>query len=114
MPQLSCTMTSSEAACLAELSSGEEEFDEQEALLDIMTEVPKNMKRIAGKSLPIEVGRAFVSYFKTHGTNLPIFQKFVSRKARKFVAQGNRLLLPAIEMGYFFGAVSPSFDGVNI
>jgi hypothetical protein len=43
MPQLSCTMTSSEAACLAELSSGEEEFDEQEALLDIMTEVPKNM-----------------------------------------------------------------------
>jgi hypothetical protein len=41
---------------LAELSSGEEPFEEHDALSNIMLEVPKNMKRIAGKSLPIEVG----------------------------------------------------------
>jgi hypothetical protein len=52
------TFYSSEAACLAELSSSDESFDEQEALSNIMLEVPKNMKRIAGKSLPVEVNHA--------------------------------------------------------
>lgn len=41
---------------MAELSSSDEKFDEQEELRNIMLEVPKNMKRIAGKSLPVEVG----------------------------------------------------------
>jgi len=92
---------------LAELSSGEEPFEEHDTLSHIMLEVPKNMKRIAGKSLPIEVGQ-LKELDRVCSLTPFSLQKFVSRKARKFVAQGNRLLLPAIELGYFFGAVSYS------
>ncbi|GHJ86750.1 hypothetical protein NliqN6_3152 [Naganishia liquefaciens] len=75
-----------EAACTAEMqSSGEESADRQAALTTMMSEVPKNLKKIAGKSLPIE--------------------KFVSRKARKFASQNQRLILPAIELSYFFGTL---------
>lgn len=32
-------------------------------------------------------------------------QKFVARKARKFIHQGNRLFLPAMELAYVFGQI---------
>lgn len=75
----------SEAACLAEMAADDEGFAEQAKLDAIMADVPKSMRRLAGKSLPIE--------------------KFVSRKARKFMEQKHRLMLPAVEIGYFFGAL---------
>lgn len=77
---------SAQAASLAESLIDGESLEEKNTLDDLMAQVPKSTKKIAGKSLPIE--------------------KFVSRKARKFVSQGGRLILPAIELGYFFGAVS--------
>jgi hypothetical protein len=46
---------SCEAACLAELKSADEGIQDQAALNDMMAEVPRNLKKIAGKSLPIEV-----------------------------------------------------------
>jgi hypothetical protein len=105
---------SSEAACLAELSSGDEPFEEDELLHSIMQEVPKNMRRIAGKSLPIEVSLFYPGTAACGDRQLTwVVQKFVSRKARKFVSQGNRLMLPAIELGYFFGAVSDKAYGLR-
>ncbi|CAG8639446.1 11167_t:CDS:2, partial [Ambispora leptoticha] len=50
----------------------------------MMKKVPKLTQRIAGKSVPLE--------------------KFVSRKARKFVLQGYRLLLPACELTYVWNS----------
>lgn len=47
---------------------------------EIMRDVPDLMQRIAGKSIPLE--------------------KFVARRAKKYVHQGNRLVLPGIELGY--------------
>ncbi|KAJ9104235.1 hypothetical protein QFC19_004052 [Naganishia cerealis] len=76
---------SCEAACLAELQPVDEDKQDQAALNTMMAEVPRNLKKIAGKSLPIE--------------------KFVSRKARKFASQNHRLILPAIELSYFFGTL---------
>ncbi|PVF92998.1 hypothetical protein CPB86DRAFT_809145 [Serendipita vermifera] len=64
------------AVCLASID-GEKE---QEEAVMLMESVPGLLKKIAGKSIPLE--------------------KWVSRKARKFIAQGNRLLLPAIELSY--------------
>ena len=56
-----------------------------------MAQVPDLMQRIAGKSIPLE--------------------KFVARRARKFVAQGNRLTLPGIELAYVLNCLglSPRF-----
>lgn len=56
-----------------------------------MAQVPDLMQRIAGKSIPLE--------------------KFVARRARKFVAQGNRLALPGIELAYVLNCLglSPRF-----
>jgi hypothetical protein len=70
------------AVCLLEL--GDEEQKEEAAKL--MEKVPSLRQRIAGKSIPLE--------------------KFVARKARKFHDQGNRLALPALEMGYLFLAIA--------
>lgn len=53
---LTSIYTSCEAACLAEMQSNGEEVEGQTALNAMMAEVPKNLKKIAGKSLPIEVG----------------------------------------------------------
>jgi hypothetical protein len=36
-------------------SNGDESIEKQAALNAMMSEVPKNLKKIAGKSLPIEV-----------------------------------------------------------
>jgi hypothetical protein len=50
-----------------------------------MATLPSIMRRIAGKSIPIE--------------------KFVARKSKKFAAQG-RLMLPALELAYLLSALA--------
>ncbi|KAG8947808.1 hypothetical protein FRC04_010294 [Tulasnella sp. 424] len=49
-------------------------------------QVPGSMKKIAGKHIPVE--------------------KFVSRKSKKFLSQGNRLLHPTLEFCYMVGGMS--------
>ncbi|KAI5480892.1 outer membrane protein, IML2, mitochondrial/Tetratricopeptide repeat protein 39 [Pseudohyphozyma bogoriensis] len=68
-----------------------EQDAEPEKVMEGMKTVPDLMQRIANKSIPLE--------------------KFVSRRARKFVAQGGRLCLPGIELGYILNclALSPRF-----
>lgn len=51
----------------------------------LIESLPKLTKKIAGKSLPIE--------------------KLASRKGRKYLAQGNMLFLPAMELAYVFGSL---------
>lgn len=46
------------------MQSNGEQVENQTALNTMMAEVPKNLKKIAGKSLPIEVSRSFLS---SHG-----------------------------------------------
>jgi hypothetical protein len=53
-----------------------------------MKRVPDLMQRIAGKSIPLE--------------------KFVARRARKFVSQGNRLTLPGVELAYVLNCLGLS------
>ncbi|GAA5901953.1 hypothetical protein JCM5296_006311 [Sporobolomyces johnsonii] len=55
---------------------------------EIMKHVPDLMQRIAGKSIPLE--------------------KFVARRARKFVVQGNRLTLPGVELAYVLNCLGLS------
>lgn len=50
-----------------------------------MAQVPGLQQRIAGKSIPVE--------------------KFATRKAEKFKKQGDRLLLPALEITYMFQGI---------
>ncbi|KIJ64163.1 hypothetical protein HYDPIDRAFT_112092 [Hydnomerulius pinastri MD-312] len=68
-----------EAACLATLG-------EHAAAAKLMEKVSGLRQRIAGKSIPVE--------------------KFAARKARKYLSQKNRLLLPALELAYVFTAVA--------
>ncbi|KAI8814774.1 outer membrane protein Iml2/Tetratricopeptide repeat protein 39, partial [Cladochytrium replicatum] len=56
--------------------------DQPQRVIDLMNEVPGATKKVAGKSVPIE--------------------KLIARKARKFRDQGCRLMLPALEILYFF------------
>ncbi|KAL1413482.1 hypothetical protein Q8F55_001256 [Vanrija albida] len=56
-----------------------------ENILELMAELPKLGKKLAGKSLPIE--------------------KMCLRKGRKYLAQGNYLFLPAMELSYSFGLI---------
>lgn len=58
---------------------------------DIMNTVPDLMQRIAGKSIPLE--------------------KFVARRAKKYIQQGGRLCLPGIELAYVLNCLglSPRF-----
>ncbi|KAJ2994282.1 hypothetical protein HDV02_001717 [Globomyces sp. JEL0801] len=51
-------------------------------IADIMKEVPKHLKKVAGKSIPLE--------------------KFVARKARKYFIQNERLLIPGLEILYMW------------
>ncbi|KAJ3276315.1 hypothetical protein HK104_003670 [Borealophlyctis nickersoniae] len=67
------------------------------AVAAMMKQVPTLMQRVAGKSIPLE--------------------KFVARKSRKFHIQGNRLLLPWLEMLYLLNgldAVPPDVIPVHI
>ncbi|THU87395.1 hypothetical protein K435DRAFT_782464 [Dendrothele bispora CBS 962.96] len=82
------------AVCLLELADIEDrgEKDEKkvgpsskemrEQAIKLMEQVPNLRQKIAGKSIPLE--------------------KLVARKARKFIAQGGRLTLPALELAYLF------------
>ncbi|KAF5358693.1 hypothetical protein D9758_007656 [Tetrapyrgos nigripes] len=53
---------------------------------ELMKKVPGLRQKIAGKSIPLE--------------------KFVARKARKFLSQGGRLMLPGLELAYLFLAIA--------
>ncbi|KAI8968137.1 hypothetical protein BDB01DRAFT_726650 [Pilobolus umbonatus] len=59
--------------------------DSKEIACEMMAKVTSAKQKIAGKSIPLE--------------------KFVARKARKFIAQGNRLLFPDLEALNAFGAL---------
>ncbi|KAK4050437.1 hypothetical protein OIV83_003507 [Microbotryomycetes sp. JL201] len=75
----------------AKATSIYEEGEDLREAARIMSGVPDLMQRIAGKSIPLE--------------------KFVARRARKFVAQNNRLTLPGIELAYVLNCLglSPRF-----
>ncbi|KAM0793711.1 hypothetical protein ACM66B_001136 [Microbotryomycetes sp. NB124-2] len=75
----------------AKATSIYEEGEDPNEATRIMRGVPDLMQRIAGKSIPLE--------------------KFVARRARKFVAQNNRLTLPGIELAYVLNCLglSPRF-----
>ncbi|KAG1873955.1 hypothetical protein F4604DRAFT_1582539 [Suillus subluteus] len=73
------TYTYGEAACLATLG-------EHTEAKKLMERVQGLRQKIAGKSIPVE--------------------KFVARKARKYLAQSDRLLLPALELAYVFHAIA--------
>lgn len=77
---------SSAAACLVELISDDHPGASVEQAKILMAQVPTLMKKIAGKSLPIE--------------------KLASRKTRKFESQNHTLFLPAVELAYVFGSLS--------
>ncbi|KAF9034810.1 hypothetical protein BJ165DRAFT_1356068 [Panaeolus papilionaceus] len=71
-------------ACLAGIGAEEKKMREEAA--QFMSRVPGLRQKIAGKSIPLE--------------------KFVARKARKFTAQNNHLLLPGLELAYIFQAIT--------
>jgi hypothetical protein len=73
--------------------------------------VPDLMQRIAGKSIPLEVRLVSWLSLVALGTHEGSAQKFVARRARKFVQQGNRLCLPGIELAYVLNCLglSPRF-----
>ncbi|KAF8415812.1 hypothetical protein L210DRAFT_3584530 [Boletus edulis BED1] len=67
-----------EAACLATVG-------DHAGAAKLMEKVSGLRQRIAGKSIPLE--------------------KFAARKARKYLTQKNRLILPALELTYVFSAI---------
>lgn len=77
----------------------------------IMANVPDLMQRIAGKSIPLEVRLLPFLPPLTTSLTTPRLQKFVARRARKFTTQGNRLMLPGIELAYVLNCLglSPRF-----
>ncbi|PFH45834.1 hypothetical protein AMATHDRAFT_157688, partial [Amanita thiersii Skay4041] len=77
------------AVCMVECAKSEEERREAGK---VMARVPGLRQKIAGKSIPLE--------------------KFVARKARKYAAQGGRLMLPALELGYLFLTIAHAPRGV--
>lgn len=76
-----------------------------------MRGVPDLMQRIAGKSIPLEVSSSVGQAAIRCSPQFVFSQKFVARRARKFVAQGNRLTLPGIELAYVLNCLglSPRF-----
>ncbi|KAJ7106703.1 hypothetical protein C8R44DRAFT_805709 [Mycena epipterygia] len=76
------------AVCLLESTGGDgdDAAARHEEARKLMERVPSLRQKIAGKSIPLE--------------------KFVARKARKFLAQDGRLALPALEISYVFNAIT--------
>ncbi|CAA7263917.1 unnamed protein product [Cyclocybe aegerita] len=72
------------AVCILEIC-GDDKKRTAEAT-KLMEKVPHVRQKIAGKSIPLE--------------------KLVARKARKFISQGHRLALPALEIAYLFLAIA--------
>ena len=75
-----------------------------------MEKVSGLRQRIAGKSIPLEVGHEHILCISLF-TDVPCIdcshrQKFAARKARKYLAQKNRLILPALELAYVFAAIA--------
>ncbi|KAG6828152.1 hypothetical protein H0H92_009003 [Tricholoma furcatifolium] len=75
------------AACLLESwdtdsDSSDDRAKRRNEAEGLMRKVPGARQKIAGKSIPLE--------------------KFVARKSRKFLSQGDRLVLPALELAYAF------------
>jgi len=96
------------AVCLLELSARDQEKKAEAAKM--MESVPGLRQKIAGKSIPLEV-RAFHSKIscQTIFTHFHLQQKkYVARKARKFEMQGNRLVLPGLELAYLFHGIAHS------
>lgn len=94
--------------------SGEDEGKASE----ILTKVPELMQRIVGKSIPLEVrpplrlpllihraksSRAIL--IRSLDCNL---QKFVARRARKYIEQDQRLVCPGIELAYVLNCLGMS------
>ncbi|CAG8587748.1 9692_t:CDS:2, partial [Paraglomus brasilianum] len=75
-----CIYLYHQAICLYTLGKQED----MDRVIKMLKKVPKLIQRIAGKSIPLE--------------------KFVARKARKFISQGYRLLLPAYELTYIWNS----------
>ncbi|GAA6002647.1 hypothetical protein JCM10207_007609 [Rhodosporidiobolus poonsookiae] len=61
---------------------------EPDTVDSLMRDVPNLLQRVASKTIPIE--------------------KFMSRRAKKFIAQGNRLCLPGVELAYVLNCLSLS------
>ncbi|KIM37750.1 hypothetical protein M413DRAFT_448267 [Hebeloma cylindrosporum] len=76
------------AVCLLESTLGDENERKQRSAeaIRLMEKVPGLRQKIAGKSIPLE--------------------KFVARKARKFIAQGHRLALATLEVAYIFHGIA--------
>ena len=89
------------ATCLFDLGDA----DSKKEAAKLMKEVPDLRQRIAGKSIPLEVYDAFPLCLESTAIDT-LAQKFVARKARKFVKQGGRLVLPSLEFGYFFRVIN--------
>jgi len=84
------------AVCLLEIGG----TDNVKEASKLMEKVPGLRQKIAGKSIPLEVciGGHFEQYLVV---KLRCSQKFVARKARKFLSQ-RRLVLPVLELAYIF------------
>jgi hypothetical protein len=94
-------MSSSTAACIVELAADGLHGASLLEAEKLMKEVPKLTKKLAGKSLPIEV-----SFTQLLARRKLTRQKLVVRKTRKFEHQGQRLFLPGVELAYVFGSLS--------
>lgn len=82
----------------------------------MIADMPKHVKKIAGKSLPMEVSgeRMREGLIKVIIPQLH-FKKFLCRKARKFVQQGDRLFLPQFEVLYFLYSMDKnSFERYSV
>ncbi|KAF8313293.1 uncharacterized protein EI90DRAFT_594246 [Cantharellus anzutake] len=85
-----CAYTYAYAVCLYERGH-DEDLREAEKL---MSRIQGLMQRIASKTIPLE--------------------KYAARKAAKFATQGNRLMLPALELGYHFLCITRAPRGVLV
>lgn len=85
---------------LYQLAEQEEQDPEKrkqrmDKVVELMKQVNKAKKKIAGKSIPMEV----MTPSRLPCISLsPYQQKFVSRKSRKFISQDNYLLMPDLEI----------------
>jgi hypothetical protein len=85
------------------------ELDEVTEANKLMSTVTSLRQKIAGKSIPLEVRSSACFFPPCHDLKPHVFlpfQKFVARKARKFISQGNRLTLPALELTHMFQGIA--------
>lgn len=106
--------SSSAAACLVELVADNHPGASLDEADKLMKTVRGLTKKLAGKSLPIEVSLTPPSPHSDLETDcfalggvgvLTILQKLCVRKTRKFESQGHYLFLPGLELAYVYGAL---------